>query len=55
MAKAEWKLQTQDWLILQNLSRKEDLDQEVEWMESTLTQILNKHYKLVRVTYYCNR
>ena len=55
MAKAEWKLQTQDRPILQNLCRKEDLDQEVEWIESTLTEILNKNCKLVRVTPYSKR
>ena len=55
MAKVEWKLQTQDRPILQNLCRKEDLDQEVEWIESTLTEILNKNCKLIRVTSYSNR
>ncbi len=52
MTKAEWKLQTQVQPILQNLCRKEDLDQKVEWIESTLTEILNKNCKLVRVTSY---
>ncbi len=55
MAKAEWILEAQDRPILQNLCRKEDLDQEVEWIESTLTEILNKNCKLVRVTSYSKR
>ncbi len=55
MAKAEWKLQTQVQPILQNLCRKEDLDQEVEWIESTLNEILNKNCKLVRVRSYFKR
>ena len=55
MAKAKWKLQTQDRPILQNLCRKEDLNQEIEWIESTLTEILNKNCKLMQVTSYSKR
>ncbi len=55
IAKAEWNLKSQDQHILQNQCSKFDLNQEVEWMESTLTEILNQNCKLMRVTSYSKK
>lgn len=52
IAKAEWKLKTQVWPILQNRCRKKDLDQEVKWIENIFTEILNKNYKLMWITFH---
>ena len=54
-AKAEWKMQTQVRPILQSFCSQKDLDQEVEWIESTLTEILNTNCKITRVTSYSKR
>lgn len=55
IAKAEWEVKSQNQPILQNQCLKKNLDQEVEWVEYTLTMIPNKNCKLMRVIYYSKR
>ena len=54
-AQNDWIAHTQDRPILSDSCSKQDLDEEVEWMEDLLTQILNTHSKAMRVTSFSKR
>ncbi len=45
-AQAEWKKTNRDQRPLDLLCTKQELDQEVEWLERKLTELLNKHAKI---------
>ncbi len=51
-AKDEWIKTTEDHAHLDPLCTKEDLDQEVQWFEKKLTELLNNHAKITRITAY---
>ena len=54
-AQKEWVIQSQKRPILQSSCNRLALDQEVEWIENTLTDILNTYSKIMRVTSYSKR
>lgn len=54
-AHQEWNMQSQRRPILQRSCSCAELDQEVAWMETTLTTILDTYSKVMRVTSYSKR
>ena len=54
-AKGEWKKTNMDQQSLDLLCKKEELDQEVEWFEKKLTELLNNHAKITKITSYSKR
>ncbi len=54
-AQKEWVSQSQERPILKNSCNCFALDQEVKWIEDTLTNILNAYSKIMRVTCYSKR
>ena len=49
-AKLDWTKQTQNRPILDSSYTQQDLDKEVEWVETLLTDILNTYCKMMQVT-----
>ena len=54
-ARKEWVTQSQERPILDNACDRFALDQEVGWIENTLTDLLNKYSKIMRVTSHSKR
>ena len=54
-AKGEWKKTIKDQKPLDLLCKNEELDQEVEWFEKKLTELLNNHAKITKITSYSKR
>ena len=54
-AHEEWKKASHERHHLTSLSIKKDLDKEVEWFESRLTELLDNHAKITRVSAYSKR
>ena len=53
--KNEWKKTNIDQQPLNLLCKKEKLDQKVEWFEKKLTELLNNHAKIRKITFYSKR
>lgn len=54
-AKKEWVTQSSQQVILDRTCNRSTLDMEVQWIEDTLTDLLNKYNKIMRVTPYSKR
>ena len=54
-AKKAWITQSRERPILDQICSRPILDLEVEWIEDTLTDLLNKYSKIMRVTPYFKR
>lgn len=54
-AQLKWMKHTQNRLMLDNSCTRQELDEEVEWVETLLTHILNTHSKSMRVTLFSKR
>ena len=54
-AHEDWKGASQARHHLTSMSTIEDLDIEVEWFESRLTELLDNHAKITRITAYSKR
>ena len=54
-AKDEWNMTSKGQAHLRLSYTKEDLDREVEWFESRLTELLNSHAKITRITAHSKR
>lgn len=54
-AQLKWMKHTQNRLMSDNSCTRQELDEEVEWVETLLTHILNTHSKSMRVTLFSKR
>lgn len=54
-AREKWVMQSYERPILDQRCNHFTLDQEVEWIKDTLTDLLNKYSKIMRVTSYSKR
>ena len=54
-AKEAWVIQSRERPILDQTCNRSTLDLEVEWIEDTLTDLLNKYDKIMQVTPYSKR
>ena len=54
-AKDEWNMTSKGQAHLRLSYTKEDLDREVEWFESRLTELLNSHAKITQITAHSKR
>ena len=51
-AQGEWKKSNEDRQPLDLLCTKQELDQEVEWFDKKLVELLNNHAKITQITCY---
>ncbi len=54
-ARDKWVTKSHEWPILDQRCNRVTLDQEVGWIKDTLTDLLNKYSKIMRVTSYSKR
>ncbi len=54
-AKDEWQRLSLGHDYLSHLSTKEDLEKEVEWFQSKIVELLDKHAKITRISAYSKR
>ncbi len=54
-ARETWVSQSSKWPILDKTCNRAILDLEIEWIEDTLTDLLKKYSKVMRVTFYSKR
>ena len=54
-ARINWISQSKSRKLLDQTSNRRDLDEEVDWVEENLAEVLNAHAKILRVTSFSKR